>query len=57
MELPPVGIYEEKLSTDIIHTVSPQCQLICVTLEFPLDSLGTDLQLVKLTQLFQQGFG
>lgn len=52
-----MGNYEEKLSTDIIHTVSSQCKLICVTPKFPLGSLGTDLQLVKLTQLLQQGFG
>ena len=37
MELPPVETFEEKLSTDIIHIVSPHYQLICVTLKFPLD--------------------
>lgn len=38
MELPPVETFGEKLSTDIIHIVSPNYQLICVTLKFPLDS-------------------
>jgi len=38
MLLPPVGTSEEKLSTDITCIVSPNYQLICVTLKFPLDS-------------------
>lgn len=38
MELPPLGTSEEKLSTDIIHIVSQNYQLICATLKFPLDS-------------------
>lgn len=30
--------FVEKLSTDIIHIVSPNYQNICVTLKIPLDS-------------------
>lgn len=43
---------EEKLSTAIIQIVSPNCQFIGVTLEFPLDP-GTDLQPEKFPELPQ----
>lgn len=50
-----MGALEEKLSTALIQIVSPNCQFIGVTLEFPW-TLGTDLQLEKLPELPQLRF-